>query len=252
MAGWIKLYRKITENPLWEDRPFSKGQAWIDLIIMANRLPTKLIYGNTIIDLERGQLHTSEPKLMERWGWSKKKVRAYLVLLERLKMATAKGTTKGTTITIENYSVYQDIGTAQDTDEDTFQEPQRDRKGTAQGKQTRSKEEKEGKEDKNIIPPYPLTEFCFSSALENKIMEWLKYKTEINDSYKPTGFKTLLGIIKKNSDKYGEQAVINLINESMSSNWHGIIWDRIKPTERNGSATTHSWRFSDIDMGGSE
>ena len=109
MQGWIKVYRKLTENPIWLDKPFSKGQAWIDLLFMANSKPTKLVYGNTIIELKRGQLHTSEIKLMARWGWSKKKVRAYLALLETLKMATADGTTKGTVVTIENYGVYQSL-----------------------------------------------------------------------------------------------------------------------------------------------
>ena len=129
MQGWIKAYRKLAENPLWLEKPFSKGQAFMDLLFMANREPATLIYGNTVIKLERGQLHTSEIKLMDRWGWSKKKVRAYLLLLKSLDMATAQGTAKGTTITVENYSVYQDCGTAQDTEEDTAKEPRRNREG---------------------------------------------------------------------------------------------------------------------------
>ena len=140
MAGWIKLHRKITENLIWEDKPFSKGQAWIDLILMANHNPAKLIYGNSIIELDRGQFHTSEPTLMRRWGWSKKKVRAYFLLLKKLEMATAQGNTKGTTVTIENYELYQSMGTEQDTDEDNLKVPRRNRKGTAEGKQTRTKE----------------------------------------------------------------------------------------------------------------
>jgi len=88
------------------------------------------------------------------------------------------------------------------------------------------KENKENKE-KNIIP-YPLTEFCFGAELENQILIWLKYKTsEKKDSYKEIGFKALLIKIKQNSEKYGEQAIIDLINESISNNWKGIIWDKL-------------------------
>jgi hypothetical protein len=83
---------------------------------------------------------------------------------------------------------------------------------------------------KNI--PYPLEEFNFSLELEEQILIWLKYKTEKKDKYEPTGFKTLLGKIKKNAEQYGDQAVINLIDESMSSNWKGIVWDKLQKVEK--------------------
>lgn len=36
MDSWIKLYRKITENPLYFSEVFTRLQAWIDLLIIAN------------------------------------------------------------------------------------------------------------------------------------------------------------------------------------------------------------------------
>lgn len=36
MSGWIKIHRDILYHEIWSDKPFSKGQAWIDLILMAN------------------------------------------------------------------------------------------------------------------------------------------------------------------------------------------------------------------------
>lgn len=93
----------------------------------------------------------------------------------------------------------------------------------------RSPTPKKKEREKSADPPYPLTEFLFGPELEDKIQDWLRYKSEKKDSYKPTGFKSLLGTIKKNSEKYGEQAVIDLIDDCMANNWKGIIWDRIKP-----------------------
>jgi hypothetical protein len=246
MQGWIKLHRKITENELWQERPFSRGQAWVDLLLMANSTEGDVLCGNTIINLDRGQLHTSELKLMKRWGWSKKKVRAYLALLKTLKMATAEGTIRGTTITIENYNDYQDRRTDLDTEQGTFKEPRRNREGTAKDTLTRSKEEKERKEvkeDKNINPPYPLTGFGFSEPLEIKIHEWLTYKTEKKEPYKPTGFKSLLSAIKKHSEQYGDMAVINLIDECMAANWKGIIWDRIKKPDKSAGTDWLDLKF---------
>ena len=81
--GWVKLYRSTTENWVWNDKPFSKGQAWIDLIIMANHKDNKFPLGDKVVTVERGSLITSEVKLMERWGWSKSKVRLFLNQLQK-------------------------------------------------------------------------------------------------------------------------------------------------------------------------
>jgi len=35
MEGWIRLYRKMQDNPLWTSEPFTRGQAWIDLLMIA-------------------------------------------------------------------------------------------------------------------------------------------------------------------------------------------------------------------------
>ncbi len=93
----------------------------------------------------------------------------------------------------------------------------------------KEKKENKKKEKEILYPPYPLTEFCFSPELEGKIHDWLTYKTERKEPYKPVGFKSLLTTIKKRADQYGDQAVIDLIDECMGANWKGIIWDRIKP-----------------------
>ena len=94
------------------------------------------------------------------------------------------------------------------------------------------KENKNKNKNKNKEPPYPLTEFGFSSRMEESIHLWLKYKKEKKDSYTETGFKTLLGKMKKNIDEYGEQAVISLMDESMSNNWKGIIWSKLESNKK--------------------
>ena len=68
----------------------------------------------------------------------------------------------------------------------------------------------------------------FDIQLEEVIIEWLTYKTEKRQSYKPTGFKSLLTEIENNAKKYGCDAVIDVTRKSMSSNWTGICWDKLK------------------------
>lgn len=129
MEGYIKLYRQIVSNWMWSDRPFAKGQAWIDLMMQANHKDAKFLLGNEVEEASRGQLITSEKKLMERWGWSKTKVRAFLSLLEREQMIVKKTDQKKTVLTLCNYSVFQDIQTTekpQKDHEETASRPQKD------------------------------------------------------------------------------------------------------------------------------
>lgn len=138
--GWISVHRSIWDSWVWRDKPFSKGQAWIDLILMANHEDKKTMIGNQLIVVERGKFITSEVKLSDRWGWSRKKVREFLRLLESDKMLTKKATTKYTAITIENYAFYQDMGTSK--------EQQKNSNGTSkeQQKNTNNNENNDNKE----------------------------------------------------------------------------------------------------------
>ena len=96
MEGWIKAHRNLQQHYLWQDKPFSKGQAWIDLILLANHKDNKFILGNEAIEVERGSFVTSEIKLMDRWGWSKSKVRDFLKLLQNDSMLIKKTERKKT------------------------------------------------------------------------------------------------------------------------------------------------------------
>ena len=73
-----------------------------------------------------------------------------------------------------------------------------------------------------------LPDYSLSDDLQEKMSEWITYKTERRESYKETGLKTLLRQVENNSYKFGSQAVCELIDESMASGWKGIIFDRLK------------------------
>lgn len=123
--GYIKVGRQLQHHWLWEDKPFSKGQAWIDLILMANYETKKFVYKNEVIEGQRGSVYRSITYLANRWGWSRKKTKCFLSQLENDKMVTTKVTTHGTTISIVKYSDFQDKGTTK--------EPQSEQVGNSQG-----------------------------------------------------------------------------------------------------------------------
>jgi hypothetical protein len=57
IEGYIKLYRQIMDNKLWYTRPFAKGQAWVELLMMANHEDTDFMFGNQNIHIEKGSQH---------------------------------------------------------------------------------------------------------------------------------------------------------------------------------------------------
>lgn len=107
--GWICLHRDIRSHWLWQDKPFSKGLAFVDLLLLANHSDGRLLVGNKLIFVKRGDLVTSTVKLSEYWGWSRTKVTAFLKTLENDEMITSKSDNKKTAIHIVNYEQYQDI-----------------------------------------------------------------------------------------------------------------------------------------------
>lgn len=67
----------------------------------------------------------------------------------------------------------------------------------------------------------------YSENLEGVVKEWIAYKNEKRQTYKPTGLRNLLSQIKNQTDRYGAAEVERVIRLSMANNWKGIIWDRL-------------------------
>ena len=105
--GYIQIDRNICNNWIWQQQPFSYGQAWIDLLLLANWKNKKKIYKNEIVISKRGEINLSILFLSNRWGWDRKKTKKFLMILENDEMITTNGTTNGTTIRITNYDIYQ-------------------------------------------------------------------------------------------------------------------------------------------------
>ena len=105
--GYVKLDRSIQGHWIWQEKPYDKAHAWVDLILLANYEDTKELYRGKLVYRKRGQIHCSSEWLATRYGWSRGKVDRYLKLLEADNMVEVKRTPYGTTITIVNYTLWQ-------------------------------------------------------------------------------------------------------------------------------------------------
>jgi len=139
-GGWIKLHRKLADNELWLSEPFTRGQAWVDLLLLANHKTGIIRRRGIIIKVGRGQLAYSEESLAERWRWSKGKVRRFFselagqgmisrqvaeiivepkTVLKNQAETVLKKISVNSLIYIENYNQYQGNGTEDRTEEYT-------------------------------------------------------------------------------------------------------------------------------------
>lgn len=113
MAGdWVKIYRQLKDHPLWTAEPFTRGQAWVDLIVLANWAPGFLVVRGVRVPLERGQLAGSYRFLSERWKWSKGKVERFLEELANDEQIEIQINNVTQVIEITNYDTYQSDGDA--------------------------------------------------------------------------------------------------------------------------------------------
>ena len=142
MDGWVKIHRKIIENHLWLCEKFTRSQAWIDLLLLANHKDGFFYMRGVKVDIKRSQIGWSEKKLSNRWSWSRTKVRKFLKDLEKEHQIKIIKSNVTQIVTIINYDMYQS------------EVPQKDTRSTPEvhQKDTNKKEKKE-KNDKNIIPP---------------------------------------------------------------------------------------------------
>lgn len=106
--GWIRLQRSIVEHWLWQDEPYSFGQAWIDLLISASWKDHKSYFDGKLETKKAGTVYTSKRYLADRWKWNRRKLDKFLSALELDNMVEIKCTKKCTTINIVNYTLYQD------------------------------------------------------------------------------------------------------------------------------------------------
>ena len=106
-GGWIKLNRTLLDHPLWKGERFTKGQAWVDLLMLANHKPNFFVVRGNTVNVDRGQLGMSQRNLAARWGWHTKTTKSYISMLEKESMITLQATSLTSIITICNYDSFQ-------------------------------------------------------------------------------------------------------------------------------------------------
>ena len=141
--GWIKLHRKILDNPI-SHRP-QWAWIWVVLLLLASHDDKEsFIFDDQQMHLKKGQFITGRKKLSQITGVSETTVERVLDYLEKSRQIGQQKNTKNRVITILNWELYQNV----------------DNKRTTNGQQTDTIKNIISKEDKkNTVPSIPFEQF---------------------------------------------------------------------------------------------
>lgn len=190
MQGYIKIHRQLIENPIWQIKPFSEGQAWIDLLCITNHNKGFIKSKNgQIIELQRGDCGYSILSLSSRWGWSRGKVTRFFSFLMRQQMIQQKTYGKYTVISILNYDKYQN-GTTNDTTNETINGQQTDTNNNDKNDKNNNTTILESEENLKIFGEYQnvclsekhygqLLSLCASEELLNELVNSFSINIEV-------------------------------------------------------------------------
>lgn len=106
-TDFYRIYRKSEEDELYFAEPFTKWQAWTDLIALALCKDTYLSIRNISILGKRGCVYKSQQELATRWKWSKGKVIRFIRYLQCVGKVTVVKSKVVNCIAITKYNIYQ-------------------------------------------------------------------------------------------------------------------------------------------------
>ena len=232
--GWIKLHRKILDCFIWQDKPYDKARAWIDLLLIAMHHDKKMLIDDEVVMIQRGSFMTSIVKLADRWGWSRNKVVRYLDMLESEHMLNTKRTHKGTLITIVKYDDYQLSDMSCESTNESTDVATDESADESQNKNIKNNKnvKNEKKERKGQAVYYPNDEL-----LNNAFKEFLTMRNKIK---KPLATKQALTRMMNKIEKLScgdNNLAIKILNQSTDHCWQDVY---VLKSDSCGNRTVNS------------
>jgi hypothetical protein len=240
VAGWIKLHRDLAQHWLWGDEQFTRGQAWVDLLLHANHSDKKFSVKKQVIDVKRGQQARSELTLSATWKWSRGKVRRFLKQLENEHMIVQQTTHLTSIITICNYDDFQGLDNEDDTASSTAG-------GTAGGtpnehqtvQQAVHKQEcKELKNEKNKTNTNKKIDLDYSSWPEmpsdQTLTDWVAMRKRLKASISQTVINRFSKELRLAVD--AGVSVDECLAECVTRNWRGFQYEWMAKAKTSGGA----------------
>ena len=203
MLGWIKLHRKLLENPISKKPEYV--WLWIVILMEANHGEERFIFNGVENVCHRGQFLTGRKKLSLITGIKPSTIERILNFLENGQQIRQQKTNKYRLITVINYDSYQDVDSTMDN------------KRTTSGQQAdTNKNDKNEKKDNAIVLSDAILRHRSDIDL---ILKTLQEKMEIPklDLSERVNRQYAWSLLRKS--KKGVEGVLWLINVAAENEW---------------------------------
>lgn len=161
--GWIKLHRKILENPIIQKPNYLA--LWVVLLLKANHKEKNFMWNGNIILVKEGQMITGRKELSKETSIPESTIEDILKYLERQHQIQQQKTTKYRIITIVNWIKHQDKNSKSNNNPTTKQ----------QQSDTNKNVKNEKNDNKNIVAsdtPFNLEEKLLEmESIENSYLD---------------------------------------------------------------------------------
>lgn len=221
MEGWIKLHRKILDNPIiFKDKDYLA--VWIYLLLNATHKEIPALFKGKKIILQKGQLITGRKSMSNQLKISESKIYRIINDFKSEQQIEQQTSNQNSLITILNWDKYQQI-------EQQNEQPMNNERTTDEQRVNTNKNDKNVKNDKNNIKEKNtkrktfediFSENHFSGQLENTIKDFIDMRKTIK---KPMTSKALELLIK-NLEKLTnlEEEKIAILNQSIEHSWQTV------------------------------
>lgn len=190
-GGYVKLHRKILDNPITEKPVWA--WLWVVLLLKANHQETKMIWNNNLIVIKEGQFITGRKELSKETKIPETTIERILEFLEKTGQIGQQKTTKYRLITIINWKDYQHS----------------DNKRTTNGQQMDTN--KNDKNDKNNIElPIWLNTKAWDA--------WVEHRKEKKKTLTPLSMKMQIKFLSDHKDDH-----VQIIKNSITNGWTGLF-----------------------------
>lgn len=217
MDGFIKLHRKILENPIvCKDADYFS--VWLYLLLNATHKEYPSLFKGEKVILQPGQLITGRYVIAKQFNISDSKVKRILIDFESDRQIDRQRSNQNSLITILNWSLYQQRDRQDDqllTDNcPTSDRPVTTNKNVKNVKNEITKEIKPLK-DKNIV--FFPTDEVLNQAFIDFTEFRKKKKSPMTEKAIDLMIKKLASLTSSNDEK------IEILNQSIMSGWTGVF-----------------------------
>lgn len=208
--GWISLYRSLGDSSLWLKEKFTRGQAWVDLLMLANHKDGWFMVRDNRVDVKRGQIGRSILSLADRWKWSQGKVKRFLKMLENDDQIREQNSNVTTLITLINYDTYQKT------------ESRTESRRRADGEQTETNNNENNANNKNSVV-FSLPDWIDKSLWDSYVSMRIKISKPITSQIGAEGlFKSLKKLVDDGFDQK------DCFQAALSGSWQNFYEPKVE------------------------